>query len=207
MILVGIVAYFYSDTITNFSKEVPQKVEEISADIPIPTQDEISKTIEKASESVSETISSVTTISELDTQSTALKIHDLINEQRSSYGLRTFGWHPTIAQIATGHSQDMAQRDYFSHDSPEGHDFVYRYSQTGFHCQVAVSATMYYTGAENIFFLEGYYGEDRIAQTVVDGWMQSEGHRQNILTPEFQNEGIGIALSNSGKVYVTQNFC
>jgi uncharacterized protein YkwD len=76
-----------------------------------------------------------------------------------------------------------------------------------------------YGGAENIHqgwtasaFYEGgsvagYNAPEEIAQQAVEGWMSSPGHRQNILTPQWTREGIGLAISSDGKIYATQNFC
>jgi len=48
---------------------------------------------------------------------------------------------------------------------------------------------------------------DRIAETTVDGWMKSPGHRKNILMPHWVSEGLGVSVSPDDKVYITQNFC
>ena len=48
---------------------------------------------------------------------------------------------------------------------------------------------------------------EEIAQNAVTGWMNSPGHRENILRPVFRTEGIGVAVSAEGKVYVTEDFC
>lgn len=205
-VLLGGGLYLYSDEIIDLSSDVPKEIEKIS-NIPIPTREEIKDTIEETKNTMTETISSATTIAELDTDSTALKIHDLINEQRSSNGLRQLGWHPKLGQAATNHSDDMATSGYFSHDSPNGSDFTRRYAQVGFSCQIPISSMMYSGGAENIFMLEGYYGEDTIAREAVEGWMNSQGHRDNILTPYFLNEGIGIGVADDGTIYITQDFC
>jgi uncharacterized protein YkwD len=45
-----------------------------------------------------------------------------------------------------------------------------------------------------------------LATETVNGWMNSPGHRINILTPHFQSEGIGVSISGN-QVYLTQNFC
>ena len=47
---------------------------------------------------------------------------------------------------------------------------------------------------------------DTIATKTVNGLMNSQGHRENILRPYFQSEGIGVAKSGD-EIYVTQNFC
>ena len=48
---------------------------------------------------------------------------------------------------------------------------------------------------------------NELAESAVQGWMNSPGHRQNILTPHWRSEGIGVAVSNDGKVLATQDFC
>lgn len=156
------------------------------------------------------------TISELE-----INIHDLINIERQKHGLSQLKWNDRLSTIARKHSQDMANRNFFSHNTPEGHDFSYRYSQAGYSCAVHGQGNIYYLGAENIFqnnlydrvvFVNSaahydWNSEEKIAKTTVQGWMTSKGHRKNILTPHWRNEGIGVAITPDGKVYITQNFC
>ncbi len=138
-------------------------------------------------------------------QDIKFKVHQLVNEERRDHGLRHLSWNDKLAEAALNHSTDMASRGYFEHDSPEGHDSSWRYSQVGFSCSV-VRGNMIYGGGENLMFLEGHYGVDKIATVTVDGWMNSPGHRENILTSYFQSEGIGVSISGN-KIYLTQNFC
>jgi uncharacterized protein YkwD len=149
------------------------------------------------------------------------QMHILINKERRKFGLSLLEWKETLADIARIHSQDMAKRNYFSHYSPEGRDFFYRYGQKGFTCGVHVGRTIY-QGGENIALNHLYdsvttvngvatsydwNSQNKIAETTVQGWMKSPGHRKNILTPYFKSEGIGVAITPDGKVYITQNFC
>jgi uncharacterized protein YkwD len=149
------------------------------------------------------------------------RIHVLINQQRAKHGLSSLDWNPALNKIARLHSKDMATKRYFQHNSPEGHDLAYRYSQQGFVCEIAVGA-MYYTGGENIFQTNLYSSVEYIneiptiyhwndietmAQTTVKGWMNSPSHRETILEPSWRTEGIGIGISNDNKVYITQDFC
>lgn len=148
-------------------------------------------------------------------------IHFLINGERKKHGLLPLAWNEPLSGIARKHSSDMARRGYFSHVSPEDHDFSYRYKQEGFACAVRGQGNAYYTGAENIFQNNLYdrvvisngvrqydwNSVDRIAETTVDGWMKSPGHRKNILMPSWVSEGIGVSISSDEKVYITQNFC
>lgn len=133
------------------------------------------------------------------------KIHILINAQRAANGFSALNFDERLASIARKHSQDMAARGYFDHNSPEGTSFYDRYVQEGYNCAIG-SGSIIYQGAENIFEESGY-SLSSVPSTTVDGWMNSPGHRQNILTPYWQNEGIGVAQSSDGTVYITQDFC
>lgn len=148
------------------------------------------------------------------------QIHDLINEERGKRGLTALAWNDKLSVIARKHGQDMANRNYFAHSDPEGHDFSYRYQQEGFNCEVHVGNYIY-MGAENIFQNNLYdsitycggiptydwNSQEEIAESTVQGWMNSPGHRQNILTAYWKREGIGVAISRDDKVYITEDFC
>ena len=148
------------------------------------------------------------------------QIHASINKERQKQGLPQLVWDDALAGIARNFSKDMATRNYLDHYSPEGQDFSKRYQQAGYQCAVRINRTIH-LGGENIALNhlydsvitvngEAFYNwnsQDKIAETTVQGWMKSPGHRANILTPYFQREGIGIFIDSEGKVYVTQNFC
>ncbi|MHA1778616.1 MAG: CAP domain-containing protein, partial [Candidatus Heimdallarchaeaceae archaeon] len=151
------------------------------------------------------------------------KIHDLINEQRRKNGLSPLSWDERLARIARYHSEDMAKRDYFAHESLEGEDLEIRYKRFGYFCRISVG-NLIYSGAENILLThvyDSYYYDpltgkiteyvfntiDDIAYDTVDGWMNSEGHRENILTSFFRKEGMGVYIDLDGEIYVTENFC
>lgn len=148
------------------------------------------------------------------------KIHAMINKERARRGLPVLLWDERLHRIARIYSQDMVQRNYFSHDDPDGRTFYDRYKAARFECRITVRDTTC-LGAENIaqdnLYSSSFYKdgktfftsktEDKIAESVVKRWMSSKGHRENILTPYFKRQGIGVALSEDGKVYVTENFC
>jgi uncharacterized protein YkwD len=149
------------------------------------------------------------------------QVHSLVNAERKKHGLSPLSWNDALNHIARKHSQDMAKQGYFSHNSPEGHDFSYRYRQQGYQCVVQGQGNAYYTGGENIFqnnlydrvmIMNGvkhyeWNSSEKIAETTVDGWMKSPGHRKNILMPYWVSEGVGVSVSPDEKVYITQNFC
>ena len=51
-----------------------------------------------------------------------------------------------------------------------------------------------------------WQNEDQLAEQIVDGWMKSKDHYENIVKPEWQREGIGVYIANDDKVFATQNF-
>jgi uncharacterized protein YkwD len=148
------------------------------------------------------------------------QIHDLINRERKKQKLSQLEWDDALASIGRKHSKDMELRSYFDHSSPEGHDFSYRYRREGYQCSIRVDNAIY-AGAENIALNNRYASvttvngkafyewnsQDMIAETTVQGWMNSPGHRKNILMRHWRREGIGIAFGPDGKIAITQNFC
>lgn len=149
------------------------------------------------------------------------EVHSLINEERRNQGLSTLSWDGKLSEIARGHSQDMATNNYFSHNNLRGQDPTDRAMTKGYNCYKDYGS--YYTEgiAENIFQnnlydsvtyvnlvpFHSWNTQSEIAQSTVQGWMESPGHRQNILTATYDKEGIGIAISSDDKVYITENFC
>ena len=152
----------------------------------------------------------------------AAEIHGLVNQQRVAGGLPALASDTELAAIALGHSQDMADNNYFSHVDPRGMDPTARGEAAGFTCRKEYGSYYTYGIAENIFQNNRYssvthYSDGRneydwnspeeIAQSTVGGWMNSSGHRKNILTAGFDREGIGVAIATDDKVYITEDFC
>jgi uncharacterized protein YkwD len=88
-----------------------------------------------------------------------------------------------LSDIARNFAADMRARKYFSHVTPEGATMQSRLKN---------GSVIYRYAGENIAM--GY----RDAQYVMDGWMNSPGHRRNILTEQFRKIGVGV----SGDYYV-----
>ena len=152
-----------------------------------------------------------------------LKIHELVNKVRKEYGLQTLEWDEKLAEIARYHSKDMALKNYFAHESPEGETLQDRYKKFNYSCRIVVG-NLIYTGGENLlqtYIYTSYYYNPKtgeitsyvfqtvgdVANATVQGWLGSEGHRKNLLAEYYRKEGIGVYITNNGTVYVTQNFC
>lgn len=151
------------------------------------------------------------------------KIHLLINSERQQNNIPTLMFDSALTSIALSHSQDMANRNYFSHYTPEGADPTARGLSAGYHCHKDLSNGYYTEGlAENIYqnnlydsyqTLNGvivshdWNDMNTMASSTVQGWMESPGHRENILDPVYDREGIGVAIASDDKVYITEDFC
>jgi uncharacterized protein YkwD len=159
---------------------------------------------------VSETKSS--TESDDKEKQTEKEIHRLVNIERKKYGLPTLSYDTKLSNIAKSHSEDMFEKGYFSHTTLEGKSPTDRGISKGYHCRIDVSSTRYYEGiAENIFKLQKssisfWESPESIAENAVSGWMNSPGHKKNILSDISQKEGIGVKIGIFD-IYVTQNFC
>jgi uncharacterized protein YkwD len=147
-------------------------------------------------------------------------IHDRINRERLKHGLPTFRWDDALGRVAIAHSKDMARRNYFSHTSPEGRGYSYRYRKNNYACGITVNGVTR-TGAENIFqfSLNGLssnteeerknerHVQETIAASTIQGWMENPEDRKNILSPHWQREAIGIFIGPDNTIYITVNFC
>ncbi len=150
------------------------------------------------------------------------QVHELTNQYRIQNGLGALSWDDKLSNVARSHSEDMASRNYFAHETPEGKNPTDRGVSHGYTCQKVIGMLIYSGIAENIFQNNLYdkvwtangiptsyewNTQDEIASSTVDGWMDSPGHRKNILTETIDKEGIGVAIASDDKVYITQNFC
>lgn len=192
-------------------KPTPRKTEDVSeptkTETPIPTKTpHETETDEKP---------------DIDRKELEKRIHELVNEERSQRGLNKLSWDSDLAEIARKHSRDMAKNNYFSHTNLEGQGPTERGEEAGYYCRKDFGS--YYTEGigENIFqnwlydsitYFNGVPSYDwnsmeEIAQSTVQGWMNSPGHRKNILDSTYDSEGIGVTISSDDKVYITQDFC
>jgi uncharacterized protein YkwD len=135
------------------------------------------------------------------------KIHRKINEERTSQGLQKLSYKEELTEVADYHSKDMAQKAYFSHDSPSGETMSDRYAMFNVNCRTKaenIFQTHWHKNVEGVGYIDN---TTMLAESVVTGWMNSKGHRENILDPRLSSEAIGVYKSDEDKVYVTQNFC
>ena len=121
----------------------------------------------------------------------AADVVTLVNSERAKAGCSALAVNAALTKAASDHSTDMATRNYFSHDTPEGVDFSARITAAGYA----------WSGAgENIAMGQAN------AASVMDSWMNSSGHRANILNCGYRDIGVGVAANGAGQLYWTQDF-
>ena len=114
----------------------------------------------------------------------------LVNQYRGQNGCRSLSFDGKLADAARKHSQDMATRRYFSHDTPDGVSMADRINAENYRWSMI---------GENI--AEG----QKDADAVMTAWMNSPGHRANILNCKYTQIGIGLAYQGRTPVW-TQDF-
>jgi uncharacterized protein YkwD len=119
----------------------------------------------------------------------------LINVERGLVGLPALKWNEKIAKVARLHSQNMADYNFFSHKGADGLMVDGRADQLKMGEWRAIG--------ENIAFMQGYPNPSEVA---VEKWLLSASHRNNLMSPEWIDSGIGVATTTDGKVYFTQVF-
>ena len=129
------------------------------------------------------------TIAQNNEQALARQVHYSVNEYRKSLNLAPLTLNAEISQQARQHSQNMAQNKV-------------EFSHSGFDRRIETLSISYRSAAENVGYNQGY--RDPVKQAV-EGWIESEGHRQN-LTGNYSLTGIGVVKNRQGEYYFTQIF-
>lgn len=117
----------------------------------------------------------------------------LTNEYRAKFGVQTLVWSDLLGRSAQVHALDMAERGFFAHNNPDGEQPQDRMIDVGWNI---------YPMGENIAA-----GQVSPAD-VMQGWINSPGHRANLVRREFKHIGIALYQSPDSvyKYYWVQNF-
>lgn len=114
------------------------------------------------------------------------QILDISNIFRNRHGLSPLVQEPHVREVAYLHSKDMSENSYFSHNRLDG---------TGLKERLAENGIVYSAAGENI---AAHYSD---APAAVEGWLNSEGHREALLYAGYSHLGTGVY-----QLYYTQNF-
>ena len=140
-----------------------------------------------------------------------------INYERTSRGIAPLHEDSRLDVAARLHCEDMIKNGYFEHEGPDGTPSS-RAEAQGYPTRKVIGSLIYTGVGENIieypcFFsinlipipIPAYFDHDALASNLVDSWMNSPGHRSNILNPLYVDIGIGTAWSGL-TVYSTTDF-
>jgi uncharacterized protein YkwD len=108
----------------------------------------------------------------------------LINHRRARRGMPRLRVNRRLSRAAIVHTHDMVHRSYFAHVSGRGRDIVDRLRSTGY-----LGGRFAWHVGENLAWGSGNLGTPR---AIVRSWMNSSGHRDNMLNPGFREIGIGV---------------
>lgn len=123
-------------------------------------------------------------------------IFNKVNEERAKAGVAPLSYNNTMQKYARIKSEDMGVRKYFAHEDPNGQLITAKMKADG---------VSYNAWGENIAYLSGYSGDANLANQFMTNWMNSSGHRANILSSNFTSIGVGVyKIGNT--YYATQEF-
>ncbi len=126
---------------------------------------------------------------------------DMINRSRQQNGVAAVAMDDKLRQVARGHAQDMALRNYFAHNTPEGLTPFDRMKAAGI---------LFGWAAENIGYALNYPNPTAAVQANHDAMMAetppNDGHRQNILNGNLHKVGIGVYQTSDRKTYYVTDF-
>jgi len=119
-----------------------------------------------------------------------------VNEERARAGMNTLSYSGIMEKYARVKSQDMGDRNYFDHKNPEGELITAQMTRDGI---------SYRSWGENIAYIGGVSDINEVANQFMTNWMNSQGHRENILSPNFTSIGVGV-YKTGNRYYATQEF-
>ena len=123
-------------------------------------------------------------------------IYNKVNEERAKAGVPALTYNNTMQKYARIKSQDMGDKKYFSHEDLNGNLITTQMKKDG---------VSYKAWGENIAYIGGNVSADTLAQQFMTNWMNSSGHRENILSTKFSSIGAGV-YKIGNKVYAAQEF-
>jgi uncharacterized protein YkwD len=119
---------------------------------------------------------------------------DEVNRQRAAHDLAPLELSVDLLEVARFYSRRMAEEKFFAHIDPQGRNVRNRVDAAGIKWRVL---------GENLAYTNGYVNP---VAASMRGWMESPGHRKNILDPDYRRTAIGAWITDSGTVFFTEIF-
>jgi len=120
------------------------------------------------------------------------ELHQALNAARGTKGVQAVRLSPELVELARRHSADMARRDVLSHESETGKSYQRRLTDAG---------VLSVASGENVGRSATF-----LTRLIHQSFMESAGHRENMLNPAFDTVGIGVVSGSRGTFYVTIDF-
>jgi len=127
-------------------------------------------------------------------ESLEMQCFNEVNRLRVAHRLSPLAFNEGLARVARDYSRRMAEEKFFSHDDPDGHTVRERVSEARIRWRVL---------GENLAYSNGYINPVAVSMT---GWLDSPGHRRNLLDQMWRQTAIGVWISANGTVYFTEIF-
>jgi len=121
-----------------------------------------------------------------------IKIFELTNKERKAKDRPALVLNPALSKIARAHSENMGRQGKMEHTLDDKTPFE----------RIKAAGYKYSRAGENLAMAE----EGAELPKIMKAWMESDGHRENILLPEFTETGVGSARDKAGTSYITQIF-
>ncbi|MEP0841840.1 MAG: CAP domain-containing protein [Phycisphaerae bacterium] len=121
------------------------------------------------------------------------KLIELVNLERTRRGLQPVTPNPKLMSLAEDYAEDMIRRNFFDHTDPDGRGLGQRAIEHGYVPLLAVG--------------ENLAGGQNSPEWVMNDWMKStEGHRENILSPQWTEIGVAVRIGGAHGIYWVQEF-
>ena len=158
---------------------------------------------------LNDAISDISNEEEVDSEDVELRITQLVNGEREQHGLSPLIYREEVADVARSHSEDMLEHEFMGHEGSDGGQPIDRIQRAGVDCLVGENVAQTYVD-RRVRTSEGtviHRSTEDLASGLVNQWMNSPGHRANILNEDYRSHGVGIVISDDGFVYATHKFC
>ncbi len=180
-LIVGIAALGLISLLSNHSSDKGTNVA---------TKDSTTSTADNNSSPSTSSPAGNTTPASANTAADEKKAFDLLNADRASNGLKALKFNAQLTALGEKYAQDMINRKFFSHYNPEGQSPFDRMKQAGI---------SYSYAGENLAINSNVVAAEK-------AFMNSSGHRANILNPNYTEVGVGVRYDAKGSAYVVQEF-
>jgi uncharacterized protein YkwD len=110
----------------------------------------------------------------------------LLNEERAAHGLEPVQENTALTRASLAYSRRLVAESFFAHEAPDGTDVVDRLTAAGY-----IRPGSGWEVGENLAWAQGVLASPR---NVVKAWMESPGHKANVLTRSYREIGVGIVL-------------